>query len=134
MGDGLLAIFQTATARPPSESCDAALAAASDAFDALARLNRRRDAAGQRSIRFGLGLHVGDVAYGNIGGSGRLDFTCIGPAVNIAARIESLASHLELPVLVSREFAQLSTRALRPVGTFELKGVDAPTEVFVPAD
>jgi adenylate cyclase len=39
-------------------------------------------------LRFGLALHVGDVAYGNIGGAGRLGFTCIGPAVNLAARIE----------------------------------------------
>jgi adenylate cyclase len=133
MGDGLLAIFPFGDAdRPPGRLCDAALAAAGRAFEALARRNQRRAAAGEPSIRFGLALHVGEVAYGNIGGSGRLDFTCIGAAVNLAARLEGLTGRLELPIVVSADFARLSSRPMRSLGVFELKGVAEPTEVYAP--
>jgi adenylate cyclase len=78
-------------------------------------------------------LHLGDVAYGNIGGATRLDFTCIGPAVNLAARIEGLTSRLGKRLLVSDAFARASTATLREVGTFELKGVAGAATVHEPA-
>jgi adenylate cyclase len=133
IGDGLLAIFPLeAAGRPPSELCDMALAAADEAFAALATLNGTRAARGDDPIRFGLALHLGDVAYGNIGGAGRLDFTCIGPAINLAARLEGLTGRLDRTVVLSHDFAKLTTRPVVSLGTFELKGVAEPQEVFAP--
>jgi adenylate cyclase len=77
-------------------------------------------------------LHVGDVAYGNIGGAGRLDFTAIGPAVNLASRIEGLTGKLSKPVLLSAALAQKLPRPGLRVGAFELKGVAGETDVFEP--
>lgn len=134
MGDGLFAIFPVADdAATVGELCDAALDAATDARLALEGLNRARGARGQDPVRFGLALHVGDVAFGNIGGASRLDFTCIGPAVNVAARLESLTRKVERPVVVSAEFAARTTRKTERLGRFELKGVAEPQEVFAPA-
>src|ERR1700751_1917672 len=100
MGDGLLAIF--ATAGNEDEVCRRALAAARQAQTNIAALA----SSAMPGLRFGLALHVGDVLYGNIGSGNRLDFTCIGPAVNFAARIEKLAGELGRGVLASGELAQ----------------------------
>ena len=68
--------------------------------------------------------------YGNIGGGNRLDFTCIGPAVNLAARIEKLCSQLERTILASDEFAEHCSGKLAPVGNFDLRGIDGRRTVF----
>lgn len=133
IGDGLLAIFPLDNDRPPGPSCDAALDAAAEAQATLQVLNAGRVANDLEPIRFGLALHVGEVAYGNIGGSGRLDFTCIGPAVNLAARLESLTSQLGKQMVVSAEFAALTSRPSAQVGSFALKGVPGEVAVFEPA-
>jgi|GEM_PF-2952813 len=135
MGDGLLAIWPIDHADPASmrRQCRAALEASREATAALTDLNAAKAAQGGRTLlKFGLALHVGDVAYGNIGGSGRLDFTCIGPAVNIAARLESLTSKLDRPVLVSAEFSNLAQCEVEDVGEFSLKGVSTVQSVFAP--
>jgi adenylate cyclase len=132
MGDGLFAIFPIeAGGREASAICDAALDMASRAFEALGVVNEVRAARGARPLAFGLALHVGDVAYGNIGGSSRLDFTCIGPAVNVAARLEGLASKLGRRLVLSDAFQALTTRPTEPLGEFELKGVAGPQRVHV---
>lgn len=132
IGDGLFGIFPMA-GKDPRERCNTALAAARRAFKSLETVNARRSAAGQAPINFGLGMHVGDVAYGNIGGQGRLDFTCIGPAVNLAARLESLTGKLGRSVVVSGEFAQHLDVTPEALGEHELKGVPGRTAVFSPA-
>jgi adenylate cyclase len=129
IGDGLLAIFPIGEGDPKT-ACDAALAAADEAFVELERTNAARAERGDSDLRFGLALHVGDVTYGNIGGLDRLDFTCIGPAVNLAARIESLASKLGKRQLLSAEMAGHVGRGLVSVGEHELKGVSAKQKVF----
>ena len=102
MGDGLLAIFPIGAERDFSTICAAALAAGKDARDKIAALDTTdRDGSG---LRFGLALHVGDVLFGNIGSGNRLDFTCIGPAVNLAARLEKLAGRLGRTILASEDF------------------------------
>jgi adenylate cyclase len=140
MGDGLLAIFpfdagaaSNGSARAVGDVCDAALDAASESLSALKVLNAARSSRGEPEIHFGLAMHVGDVTYGNIGGSGRLDFTCIGPAVNLAARIEGLNSKLGRTMLLSEDFARLTTRSVEAVGAFELKGMTGPQNMFAPA-
>ena len=133
MGDGLLAIFPLEGAsRSPPDLCDAALDAVDAAYQALETLNRARESRGVDPIHFGLALHVGDVAYGNIGGAGRLDFTCIGPAVNLASRLEGLTGKLGRNVVLSRDFARLTTRGVESLGPFNLKGVAEAEEVFAP--
>src|SRR5262249_25603396 len=81
IGDALLAIFPIE--RDPRRACAAALAAARQAMAEIGEENRRRAANGRPAIAYGLALHVGDVLYGNIGSDTRLDFTVIGPAVNL---------------------------------------------------
>lgn len=132
IGDGLLAIFPTDKSGGPAEACLRALDAANDAFKALEVLNTKRLDRGDAPVRFGLALHIGDVAYGNIGGAGRLDFTCIGTAVNLAARLESLTGQLKRDIVVSSAFAATTNRPVESIGAFPLKGVAQPEVVFVP--
>ncbi len=135
IGDGLLAIFPLeGVEATPTRVCDAAFAAAEGAFGALATLNTARVGRGEAPIKFGLALHTGEIAYGNIGGAGRLDFTCIGPAVNVASRLEGLTGNANRPVVASAEIAALTTRRLDVLGSFTLKGVPEPQQVFAPAD
>jgi adenylate cyclase len=124
MGDGLLAIFTIAG--DETEVCNRALAAARQAQANIAALS---DTA-MPGLRFGLALHIGDVLYGNIGSSNRLDFTCIGPAVNCAARIEKLTGQLGRPILASGEFARHCTGEFTSLGEFRLAGFSAPQLVF----
>jgi len=124
MGDGLLAIFTIAGDEP--EVCKRALAAA--------RLTQANVAAlaseAMPGLRFGLALHIGDVLYGNIGSGNRLDFTCIGPAVNVAQRIEKLAGALGRGVLASGEFAEHCRGEFTALGEFTLAGFSAAQQIF----
>ena len=81
-------------------------------------------------IRFGLALHVGEVMYGNIGGGNRLDFTCIGPAVNLAARLEKVASKLGETIVASADFAAHFPDEFRRLGEHTVAGFAAPQVVF----
>jgi adenylate cyclase len=124
MGDGLLAIF--AIAGDEAKVCMRALAAARQAQANIAELS----GAAMPGLRFGLALHIGDVLYGNIGSGNRLDFTCIGPAVNFAARLEKLAGELGRGILASSEFAKHCAGEFRALGEFTLPGFSAPQRVF----
>ncbi len=133
IGDGLLAIFPfDPAAGPPRDRCSAALEAAFESFRALEAANASRVAAGEKAIAFGVALHLGEVSYGNIGGSNRLDFTCIGNAVNLAARLESVAAKVGRRLVVSEPFAKLVSHPMEPLGAFELKGVDVPQQACAP--
>jgi len=130
MGDGLLAIFPVAEGSGNiSQVCQSALAAAREAKAAVAEMADRNDGSAD-SVRFGLALHLGEVLYGNIGGESRLDYTCIGPAVNLAARLEKLTAKLGRTILASTLFAQHCPDAFLPVGEFALAGFAAPQMAF----
>jgi adenylate cyclase len=120
MGDGLLAIFPIGQEADAGKVCAAALQAAHDARAKVAELHATDSE--DTGVRFGLALHVGDVLYGNIGSGNRLDFTCIGPAVNLAARLEKLAGQLGRTILASQEFARHCRRDLAPIGRFAVAG------------
>lgn len=128
IGDGLLAIF------PLSEpkACANLLHAVTEARQAMIALNARNDGTGRAPLNYGIGVHVGDVMYGNIGSSTRLDFTVIGPAVNMASRLEALTKQLGKKVLLSRDFAGLVEREfeLEHVGKYEVRGFSDPIELF----
>ena len=85
---------------------------------------------GRPRIRYGLALHLGDVMYGNIGGDARLDFTLIGPAVNLNSRMESMCQNLDRTPLLSAEFAHLGGVEAEYLREFELKGVAEKRPIY----
>jgi adenylate cyclase len=129
MGDGLLAIFPV-DGGDLGPACARALAAALDARERVAKMPAPEGLAGGDGVRFGLALHVGEVLYGNVGSGNRLDFTCIGPAVNLAARLEGLAGKLGRTIVASGDFAAHCPGALEPIGAFEVAGLSAAQPVF----
>ncbi len=137
MGDGLLAIFPVEDVAFRHYSCRRALEAAVAAHAAVEKLNAERAAAGAPILRFNIALHVGVVTYGNIGSATRLDFTCIGPAVNLTVRIEALAAKLGAPVVMSAAFAKVvgeAQAAVVSLGKHPVKGLMAPPEVYTLAE
>jgi adenylate cyclase len=131
MGDGLLAIFPIAGRDTDVGAvCRDALEAARMARDNVAALDGSSWAGRNDGPRFGLALHLGEVLYGNIGGGDRLDFTCIGPAVNMAARIEKLAASLGRTVLTSSRFARECKAELAALGDFMLPGFSATQAIY----
>lgn len=128
IGDGLLAIFPLD--RP--NACANLLRAVTEARQAMAALNERNKATSRAPLNYGIGVHVGDVMYGNIGSTSRLDFTVIGPAVNMASRLETLTKQIGKPVLLSRDFAELVTPEfeLERVGQHAVRGFSEPIELF----
>jgi adenylate cyclase len=131
IGDALLGIFAIrGDSMDETAACEMALTAAAEAERRLAALNKKRSAAGNTDIDFGIGLHVGDVMDGNIGVPERVKFSVIGPAANEAARIESLTKTTDCRMLVSDQFARQVERPWHSLGRHELRGVGQPMEVF----
>jgi len=130
MGDGLLAIFPIDAARPVETVCRDALAAVWETVRSVAELRETAETPAFRDLRFAISLHVGEVLYGNIGGGDRLDFTCIGPAVNLAARMEKVARDLGRTVIASEDFARACPAAFTPLGEYPLRGFGAPRAVY----
>ncbi|MBY3068652.1 adenylate/guanylate cyclase domain-containing protein [Rhizobium laguerreae] len=128
MGDGLLAIFPLAK----ETACLDLLQAIREGQTSMAELNAQHVRMGREPLRYGVGVHVGDVMYGNIGSRTRLDFTVIGPAVNVASRLESLTKEVKRPVLLSRAFVEMAGCAqdMDSLGTFPLRGLGEPVDVF----
>jgi adenylate cyclase len=133
MGDGLLAIFPIAdNGADERDVCDRVLRAAREAYAAVGEMNATRAEADR--LRFGVALHTGRVLYGNIGGGGRLDFTCIGPAVNLAARIEKIAGQLGRVIVASADFARHAPDAWEHAGVFPVAGFSAPQSIYAARD
>lgn len=128
IGDGLLAIFPLSQPK----ACVNLLHAVTEARQAMVALNERNSATGRAPLNYGIGVHVGDVMYGNIGSKARLDFTVIGPAVNMASRLEALTKQIGKPVLLSRDFAELVAPEfeLERVGQHAVRGFSEPIELF----
>jgi len=131
IGDGTLAVFR---ADDPAEACRCALRAEENLRARMKELNERRLAAEQPVTTAYIGLHIGEVFYGNIGSFDRLDFTVVGPAVNEASRIASMCRSVDRPLLVSSTFAETlpaEERArLVSVGRFALRGVGKAQDLF----
>ena len=134
IGDGVLAIFPIGD-RP--------------AFRRLRRRAQRRGRGRRRHgpsrpatravqglppLPFGMALHLGEMLWGNIGTADRLDFTAIGPAVNLVSRLEGLCRPLGRSVLVSGAVAAETTARLIPLGDHALRGIATPCAVFTPLD
>jgi adenylate cyclase len=131
IGDGTLAIFK---ADDPAAACLCALRAEEKLRAAEHELNARRSAEGLPVTNVYLGLHIGDVFYGNIGSEDRLDFTVIGPAVNEVARIASMGTSVGRSIVISDAFAAATPEPERArlvsVGRYALRGVGRAQELF----
>jgi adenylate cyclase len=130
IGDAVLAIFPMKDDLDRDAKCRTALTAAEEALEAMRDVNELRASAGKQPLGIGIGLHAGSVSYGNIGSQTRLDFTVIGPAVNLAARITGLCRPLNQPLLASRAFASPCGSKLVPLGHYPMHGFDQPQEVY----
>jgi adenylate cyclase len=134
MGDGLLAVFPIAEDGSDSAAvCDRVMQAARETRTNIEALKYADADHAIDSFRFGLALHVGKVLYGNIGGGNRLDFTCIGPAVNLAARLEKIAARLHRTIVASAAFAQVSG-GWSDLGEFPIAGFAREQRVYGLAD
>ncbi|CAN5482867.1 adenylate/guanylate cyclase domain-containing protein [soil metagenome] len=128
MGDGLLAVFPIDGNE--QEVCARVLAAAAEARANVAALEYASAANATERFRFGVALHVGKILYGNIGGGNRLDFTCIGPAVNLAARLEKIAAKLHRTIVASSAFAGICSGGWHELGEFPIAGFAEPQHVY----
>ena len=117
------------------EARAAARHALAAARETLAEVAARSGAEGEAALRLVIALHFGEVTYGNIGSADRVDFTVIGPAVNLVSRIEAVAKSRDLPLIVSDDFAAAFgyCSELPSLGAFDLRGLDKPHELFAPA-
>ena len=129
IGDGVLAIFPVVGGAPRG-ACDATLRAVAAARAGMAHLDDARRQQGLSPLPFGAALHLGEMLWGNIGAADRLDFTAIGPAVNLVSRLEGLCRPLDKAVLVSGTFAAETGVSLIPLGTHALRGIASPCAVF----
>jgi len=129
IGDGMLAIFPV-VGEAPRGACDAALRAVSAARVGMAHLDNERRRQGLPPLPFGAALHLGEMLWGNIGAADRLDFTAIGPAVNLVSRLEGLCRPLQKTVLVSGALAAETDAPLIALGTHVLRGIASPCAVF----
>ena len=130
MGDGLLAVFPIDEyVGDAGKACASVLEAAREA---RANVEAMQFPIGEtiERFRFGVALHVGRVLYGNIGGGNRLDFTCIGPAVNLAARLEKMASRLHRTVVASNAFAEACPGGWEDLGEFPIAGFSRAERVY----
>jgi adenylate cyclase len=129
IGDGILAIFPISDGAK-RVACDAALRAVAAAQAGMAHLDQERRGQGLPPLPFGVAVHLGEILWGNIGAADRLDFTAIGPAVNLVSRLEGLCRPLGKPVLVSGALAAETDAPLVALGTHPLRGIAAPCAVF----
>ena len=128
IGDAALAIFPVA-----QDLADAATRAVNAAMDSISRMrivNDRREKAGSAPLRFGIGLHLGELLYGNVGTRSRITFTVVGAAANEAARIEALCETLDASPLVSEQVASQVPLEWQSLGRHRLRGVGKPIKVF----
>jgi len=125
MGDGCLALFPSdGTDAGRRTACKQAMAAAKAAHDIAAGVDL--------PIPFGIGVHFGEVLYGNVGAHTRIDFTVLGQAVNIAARVEACCGKFAQAVLLSDPVAEMAAVPVRHVATEHLKGLFEAMPLFAP--
>jgi len=133
IGDGVLAIFPV-LGESPREACDAALHAVSSARAGVTHLNTERRSQELPPLAFGAALHVGEILWGNVGAADRLDFTAIGPAVNLVSRLEGLCRPLKRTILISGAVAAEAAAPLIPLGMHELRGIASACAVYTVSD
>jgi adenylate cyclase len=132
LGDGLLATFPLED-HCAAAACERSLDAAAEALGCVRKLNDTRTSDGRPVMDLDIALHLGELVYGNVGSTDRLDFTVVGPAVNEAARIEGLCAQHGVNLLTSEAFARGATRSadrLVSIGRFALRGVRSAQSIY----
>lgn len=131
IGDSMLAIFPVGEQSGDAQmACGRCLSAAHRAQAYLEHWAEQRIKNGKPAIRSGIAMHIGEVLYGNIGAEGRLDFTVIGEAVNRVARVEGMCRSLGEQLLATKEFVSQISNSSTSLGSYTLKGIDKPVEIF----
>ncbi len=133
MGDGFLAVYPCERNKQQSQAaCRAALAAVKAGLSRMNELNQKRLAEGLWEIDFGIGLHVGNVIFGNVGLADRMTFSTFGAAVNEVQRLESLTKKFQTKVIGSDDFVGYCGGRWMPLGIENLKGIEQPVKIFTP--
>ncbi|NTS33644.1 adenylate cyclase [Phyllobacterium sp. YR620] len=133
MGDGFLAVYPCGRHKDPSKiACDAALAAVFKAQARVAELNKDRRSNGLSDVRYGIGLHVGNVMFGNVGLKDRLTFSAFGSAVNEVQRLQVLTKKYSHEVIASQAFASYCGGDWTTLGEEQLRGVGHKVTVLLP--
>ncbi|MFK8079506.1 MAG: adenylate/guanylate cyclase domain-containing protein [Granulosicoccus sp.] len=130
MGDGVLSIFVIPSSVDREHKCRQAALAAQSVLSGLMTLNAARTGAGKPELAVGVGINAGQVSYGNIGSPGRLDFTVLGNAVNIASRIEGLTKTIGDRVLATTMVADAAPDLFVDRGRHEVRGLNQPIQLF----
>ena len=130
IGDAMLIIFPIDTQRSAQQLCRAVLQAAEQAHREVAEENRYLSDVDLPPIRYGVGLDIGPVLYGNVGARDRLDFTVMGRAVNRAARLQELTKQGPHPIVLSAEFAACAGENFGQGERVQLKGIAEPVLTY----
>jgi len=131
IGDAMLAIWPLPERRhQATATTEVAIAASEEAVANMDAVNAEREKAGETPLGYGLALHIGDVLWGNIGAADRLDFTVIGPAVNLVARLDDVARELGESLVFSEVFHETSSRVFDLIGAYPLKGIANPQNIY----
>jgi len=130
MGDGILSIFTIDENKSREAQCRRAIDAVRASVSSLEGLNKDRRKEGLEALAMGTGINVGSVTYGNIGSPGRLDFTVLGPAVNIASRVQDLCKSLDETALATEPVALSLPGTFEDRGHHSLRGVSEPIKLF----
>ena len=130
IGDNIMAVFGAPVTRP--DDAKRAVRAAVRMRGALAKLNERFAARGIERLRFGIGLHSGEVVAGNIGSAKRMEYTVIGDAVNLASRLESKTKELATDILISEATLERldDLAAVEAMGEVTVKGRAQPVKIY----
>ncbi|MEH6404152.1 MAG: adenylate/guanylate cyclase domain-containing protein [Sneathiella sp.] len=133
IGDAVLGIFPIdRNSKNYNQTCTLSVNAAREAMSRMEKLNQERATQGNPELHYGIGLHLGEVMYGNIGTSERIEFGVVGAAVNETSRIEGMTKLLEKNILVSGEVARHLDEEWHSLGQHSLRGVDEKIELFIP--
>lgn len=130
MGDGILSVFVIQSDGERKHKCRQAVFAAMSVLTELAALNQTRTGAGRLPLDIGIGINAGQVSYGNIGSPGRLDFTVLGSAVNVASRIEGLTKTVGCRVLATSTVADAAPDLFAAHGRHRLRGLNHPIDIY----
>jgi len=130
VGDGLMSIFGAPL--PLADPCGSAVRAAREMIELIALLNVEREAGGKARLSIGIGIATGEMIAGYTGTQSRATYTCIGDAVNLAARLEAHTKEAGQPILIDGDTAAglAGATALQALGEVRLKGKAAPVQVF----
>ena len=126
----MLAIFPVGDEGDAAGPAAAALRAARSVMASMDQLNGERGKSRLPALRFGIGLHVGELLWGNIGSPDRLDFTAIGPAVNLTSRLEHATKATRRPLVASGAFAEACPEDMTLLGRRKLRGIKDPVDLF----